>query len=270
MPPRSVAELNQWLTDLAVESGHPEKGRALRKNLATAIIAQMLPKDAYLKGGSAISLRYSLAESRLSRDVDSVFRGAKEHFLDEFLRNLREGWHGFTGEISEEQRKHLPEGIHFFTAFVALYYKNGRFAKVTFEASPESSAGEVSTEWILDEGMQELFSSIGFPVGMATMLGIDEQLAEKLDGVTNPDYPRGRDLRDIEVILSHHTPNLDALRAHIHNLEGRESAHLIRMVPNRSKERYRIGYREAGGTTFEHAWSLALRLIEQVDGSRVS
>ena len=78
MPPRSVAELNQWLTDLAVESGHPEKGRALRKNLATAIIAQMLPKDAYLKGGSAISLRYSLAESRLSRDVDSVFRGAKE------------------------------------------------------------------------------------------------------------------------------------------------------------------------------------------------
>lgn len=97
VPPRSVAELNQCLTELALQSDHPTQGRALRKNLAALVIAQLLPDNAYLKGGSAISLRYSLEESRLSRDVDSVYRGSKERFLTRFQLNLAEGWHGFTG-----------------------------------------------------------------------------------------------------------------------------------------------------------------------------
>lgn len=265
VPPRSVAELNQCLTELALQSDHPTQGRALRKNLAALVIAQLLPDNAYLKGGSAISLRYSLEESRLSRDVDSVYRGSKERFLTRFRLNLAEGWHGFTGVVVEEERKRTPEGVHLTATFVTLFYRGGRFAKVSLEASPELIGDAVHTEHVLDGEMRQLYTALGFPVEDARVLGIDEQLAEKLNGATNPEYPRGRDLRDIEVIMQHHRPNLEALRSHVRASERQECGHAVAMIIDRSVEDYRNGYREAGGTTLEHAWGLTQRLLQQVD-----
>lgn len=103
--PRSSSILNNMLMKTAAK--HPGLvPKVLRKGFITTIVAQMLPKGAFLKGGSALALRYPLTEARSSRDVDSTFTTSMEEFLTEFRGNLQEGWHGFTGTCEVEYRHH--------------------------------------------------------------------------------------------------------------------------------------------------------------------
>lgn len=93
--PRSSSILNNMLMKAAAK--HPGLvPKVVRKGFVTTIVAQMLPEGAFLKGGSALALRYPLTEARSSRDVDSTFTTSVEEFLTEFRGNLHEGWHGFT------------------------------------------------------------------------------------------------------------------------------------------------------------------------------
>lgn len=265
VPPRSVAELNQWITDLANESSHPTQAKALRKNFTTAILAQMLPGNAYLKGGAALGLRYSLSESRTSRDVDSVYAGSKERFFADLKKRLAEGWEGFTGEVSHEERRTVPKGIDLEPPFITIYYRKGRFAKISFEATPDVDGHGDATEHVMDDGMRSMFERMGFDIRPPRMLDIDAQLAEKLNGVTNPDYVRGRDLRDIELIMSHHTPDLEKLRIHVRASERRTNGHEVHVITERRMSEYENTYRRATGENLEAAWRITEALLEQVD-----
>ena len=108
--PRSSSILNNMLMKAAAK--HPGLvPKVVRKGFVTTIVAQMLPEGAFLKGGSALALRYPLTEARSSRDVDSTFTTSMEEFLTEFRGNLQEGWHGFTGTCEVEERKRYPKGV---------------------------------------------------------------------------------------------------------------------------------------------------------------
>lgn len=265
VPPRSAGELNEWITDLADEASLSARGKALRKNFATAVLAQMLPDNAYLKGGAALGLRYSLSEARTSRDVDSVYQGSKEAFFAGLRDRLDEGWEGFTGEVSYEERRSLPKGVELETLFITLYYKQGRFTKISFEASPDINGHDGATEYVMDDGMRAMFARMGFTMRAPRMLGLDAQLAEKLNGVTNPKYVRGRDLRDIELIMRHHTPDLTKLREYVRASERREGGHEVHVITDREMQEYENAYMRAGGTGLETAWELTDSLLEQVD-----
>ncbi|WP_394345282.1 nucleotidyl transferase AbiEii/AbiGii toxin family protein [Bifidobacterium longum] len=65
----------------------------------------MIPDGAYLKGGSAISLRYPLSESRVSRDIDTAYSGSEEEFEESFAKKLQEGWQGFAGSCQLPRRR---------------------------------------------------------------------------------------------------------------------------------------------------------------------
>lgn len=265
VPPRSAAELNQWITDLAGESSQAGKAKALRKNFTTAVLAQMLPDNAYLKGGAALGLRYSLSEARTSRDVDSVYAGSKEAFFEELHARLTEGWKGFTGEIIHEERRTTPKGIDLEPSFIILYYRQGRFAKISFEATPDVSGHGDATEYAMDDGMRSMFERMGFDMRPPRMLDLDAQLAEKLNGVTNPEYVRGRDLRDIELIMSHHKPNLERLRTYVRASERRSNGHEVHIITDRDMSEYENAYWRADGRSLETAWELTDTLLEQVD-----
>lgn len=106
--PRSSSILNNMLMKAAAK--HPGLvPKVVRKGFVTTIVAQMLPEGAFLKGGSALALRYPLTEARSSRDVDSTFTTSMEEFLTEFRGNLQEGWHGFTKKTQKTPRNEIKK-----------------------------------------------------------------------------------------------------------------------------------------------------------------
>lgn len=262
-PPKSSSILNNMF--LTVAAKHPKlAGKLFRKGFTTAVVAQMLPEGSFLKGGSALALRYPLEEARNSRDVDSVFTTSKEHFLTEFNHNLREGWQGFTGTCEVQERKRYPEGVDLQTLTVTLDYKGKRFAKVDFEATPDIEGQSSNTVRALDANNTALFSELGFSMQPPLMVSLEDQLADKLNALSDPDKRRGKDLRDVEIMMQHGTPNLHKLRVAIRASERVPNGHEVHVLDTNMDE-YLDGYSQARGENIEHAWSLANALLEQVD-----
>lgn len=227
--PRSSSILNNMLMKAAAK--HPGLvPKVVRKGFVTTIVAQMLPEGAFLKGGSALALRYPLTEARSSRDVDSTFTTSMEEFLTEFRGNLQEGWHGFTGTCEVEERKRYPKGVELHALTVTLDYKGKRFATVDFEATPDLEGHAPNTVRDMDDGTVELFTELGFPVQPPLMTSREDQLADKLNALSNPDKRRGKDLRDIEVMMRHGTPDLHALRAAVRASERVPGGHEVHVL----------------------------------------
>lgn len=261
--PRSSSILNNMLMKAAAK--HPGLvPKVLRKSFITTIVAQMLPEGAFLKGGSALALRYPLTEARNSRDVDSTFTTSAEQFLAEFRDNLQEGWHGFTGVCEIEERKRYPKGVELHTLTVTLDYKGKRFATVDFEATPDLERHAPNTVRDMDDGTVELFTELGFPVRPPLMSSREDQLADKLNALSNPNKRRGKDLRDIEVMMRHSTPDLHKLRAAVRASERVPGGHEVHVLDTDMGE-YLDSYSDARGEDIEHAWELANSLLEQVD-----
>ena len=261
--PRSSSILNNMLMKAAAK--HPGLvPKVLRKSFITTIVAQMLPEGAFLKGGSALALRYPLTEARNSRDVDSTFTTSAEQFLAEFRDNLQEGWHGFTGVCEIEERKRYPKGVELHTLTVTLDYKGKRFATVDFEATPDLERHAPNTVRDMDGGTMELFTELGFPVRAPLMTSQEDQLADKLNALSNPNKRRGKDLRDIEVMMRHSTPDLHKLRAAVRASERVPGGHEVHVLDTDMNE-YLDSYSDARGEDIEQAWELANDLLEQVD-----
>lgn len=265
--PKSSSVLNNLF--LTVGAQHPGLvPKLFRKGFVTAVVAQMLPEGSFLKGGSALALRYPLEEARNSRDVDSTFTTSRDNFLDDFRRNLAEGWHGFTGACEIQERKRYPKGVDLQALTVTLDYKGKRFATVDFEATPDIEGHAPNVAPDMDDGNAELFTQLGFPVQPPRMVSREDQLADKLNALSNPNKRRGKDLRDIEVMMRHSAPDLRKLRAAVRASERVPDGHEVHVMDTDMDE-YRDGYSEARGEDIEYAWELANDLLEQVDCERV-
>ena len=86
----------------------PDRQSVAYQNIQNAILAQFLGENVMIKGGSAISLRYPLAEGRKSRDFDLSINISQDLFANALSLSLHEGWEGFTGTIEPETR---PKGL---------------------------------------------------------------------------------------------------------------------------------------------------------------
>lgn len=112
--PKSLKRLNQLIERETDRRLGDVRNNTLRKNFITAVLGQMMPNGAYLKGGASIGLRYPLQEARSSRDVDTAFTGSKESFEQALKEKLKSGWQGFTGTVEpDKERKNLPKGGDF-------------------------------------------------------------------------------------------------------------------------------------------------------------
>ncbi|KAB7367211.1 nucleotidyl transferase AbiEii/AbiGii toxin family protein, partial [Bifidobacterium longum] len=97
--PNSFKRLKQLIDRQTIRLSDTAKAKTFRKNFIAGVLGQMIPDGAYLKGGSAISLRYPLSESRVSRDIDTAYSGSEEEFEESFAKKLQEGWQGFAGSF---------------------------------------------------------------------------------------------------------------------------------------------------------------------------
>ena len=69
--PNSFKRLKQLIDRQTIRLSDTAKAKTFRKNFIAGVLGQMIPDGAYLKGGSAISLRYPLSESGVIRQEAS-------------------------------------------------------------------------------------------------------------------------------------------------------------------------------------------------------
>ena len=70
---------------------------------------------------------------------------------------------------------------------------------------------------------------------------------------------------DIETIMRHHTPDLGLLRDNSRIAERRDQGHDTKIIPDSKKAEYLATYTRAGGRNKEQCWTLAQRLLSEVD-----
>ena len=81
---------------------------------------------------------------------------------------------------------------------------------------------------------------------------------------SDPNQRRGRDIADIALIIRHDCPTLDELRERVRQVE--ENRHKVHVLNENLKDEYRQQFSlTRTPESFDQAWTVAQRLLEQVD-----
>ena len=251
----------------------PEPARSvLQQNIDNAILSMFLDGIGVLKGGGSLSLRYSPAEGRMSRDLDAAIRDDMDSFIAELARRLRKGCHGFTGVVEPQSRGDtdgIRAGMRPFD--VALKYNGGSFTTLEFEASPDHSGFISDAAPAIDPKTLDVLRRIGLDIEPPLMLDPLDQLADKLHAVSKPGRARGRDLADIARIVQRSKPlDLDDLRRRVRNVEQCETVnpHAVHMLENGNEfeSRLRASFEATKSSAdFDECLALTQFLLKQVD-----
>jgi hypothetical protein len=207
-PPGNINDIRKRIKEFSDREGIPFV--RIQDELAYAALTQMLPSNTAVKGGSALSLRYPMTETRYTQDFDIVHKQSIDEFKLEFSENLKKGWNDFTGElVSRGMPADAPRHFEITYLNVKLRYKEKPFATVEMDVVVESF-DEVSTSVELENiSNSNIFDELMLPIPKsARAISIENQLAQKVDGVANPRVKRPRDLADIQLILRNE-PNID-------------------------------------------------------------
>lgn len=156
-----------------------------------------------VKGGVSLELRRGIAESRTSKDLDTVIRGDIDDVHDRLADAGTEGWEGFTTVFTPPVAFEVPalaSNAYRFTAKVA--YLRKPFVSVPIEVSPVE-AGNADT---YDSVSSEALALVGLPnSGAVPCMTLPWQIAQKIHACTDPvEEPRtndrAHDLVDLQLL----------------------------------------------------------------------
>jgi len=201
-PPHNIRVLHGWLRDYARQHALPE-GR-LKHAVDYAIVVSALDRarapggPAFaIKGGVAMELRLQL-DARATRDLDAVFLGAFDGWLDALDDALAQPAAGFVLSRSE------PEPIKATSTMrvdIYLDYRGRRWGTVKLEVAP------AEVDQVLDIDDVDPFDLTQFglpPADRVPVVGLPYLIAQKLHACTEPldgrDNSRVRDLIDLQLI----------------------------------------------------------------------
>lgn len=201
-PPKSRRFLDIAIDKLGDKYGDPMR---LRRALASAIVAQMLP-GGVVKGGSALKLRYGDRATRFTKDVDAARDVESTAFIEAFRTKLAEGWQGFTGRIVPMKPAHpkdVPECYVMEPFAIKLDYLTKPWLTVDFELGHNEIGDADEYDESLSSDIVKVFVELGFseprPVRLMTL---EYQLAQKIHAASEPGSDRVRDLVDLQVIVA--------------------------------------------------------------------
>lgn len=198
--PHNMRILQAWIREYADQEQLPES----RVRRAVSFMLVALPLERALdtegdplfvvKGGVSMELRLNL-RGRTTRDLDAVFRGAFEDWLEALDDALAEDVEGFS--FSREE----PERIAATTSYrvnIVLDYKGRRWGKVQFEVAP------VEVGSVLDIDQVDPFDIGQFGLqapGQISVVGLPYLIAQKLHACTevfeDGENARVHDLMDL-------------------------------------------------------------------------
>lgn len=201
-PPHNIRVLHGWLRAYAAEHGQAE-GR-LKRSVDHAIVLNALHgvRDAagksmfVVKGGVAMELRLHL-DARATRDLDAVFLGGFEEWLDALDDAFEESVADF--ELSRGEPVEIRT-TRTMRVDVYLDYRGRRWGTVTLEVAPAEGREVLD----VDEVQPFDLAQFGLPASETVpVVGLPYLIAQKLHACTEPlddrDNPRVRDLIDLQL-----------------------------------------------------------------------
>lgn len=216
-PPRNEHELELRLVRLLENDNR--KMLVMRTMLANAIVGQLLPSGAILKGGGALRFRYGSTSTRNTIDFDTTRRGDLDSFLTTLRHSLEVGWCGFTGQmilLPQASPKGVPFDYVMQPVDVKLRYKGQPWCTVNLEIShDEASATDSCDNRLPPEEVIKIFQALGLPIPEPVpLITLEHQIAQKLHGASGiSDFnQRAHDLIDLQIILQNTTVDLARVR----------------------------------------------------------
>lgn len=198
--PHNMRVLQAWVREYADQEQLPES--RVRRAVSFMLVALPLERSLdtegnplfVVKGGVSMELRLNL-RARTTKDLDAVFRGAFEDWLEALDDALAEDIEGFS--FSREE----PERIATTTSYrvnIVLDYKGRRWGKVQFEVAP------VEVGSVLDIDQVDPFDIGQFGLqapGQISVVGLPYLIAQKLHACTevfeDGENARVHDLMDL-------------------------------------------------------------------------
>lgn len=224
-PPRNVSALKRALRQIASSN---EDAAHLQLIMANVVAGQFL-KGAVMRGGASLKLRYGDATTRYTMDFDASRNVSEDDFVERYGKRLAEGWNGFAGRIVRERkpRPHRVPTEYVMQPFeIKLTYNNRPWCTVDFELS-YNEVGDADAYDIVPLPIEvvSIFRKLDLPDPEPfPLMKIVHQVAQKLHGVTDPDYVRAQDLIDLQLMFAHE--NIDLVEV---------NAICSRLFPNRQK-----------------------------------
>lgn len=201
-PPHNIRVLHGWLREYAGERRQAE-GRLKRTVDYTLVLTALdRVRDSTgnrmfaVKGGVAMELRLRLS-ARATRDLDAVFLGTFEEWLEAFDEAADQPVADF--ELSRGEPTTIRT-TRTMRVDVYLDYRGRRWGTVTLEVAP----AEVSHLLDVDEVEPFDLTQFGLPATECVLVvGLPYLIAQKLHACTEPfdgrDNPRIRDLIDLQL-----------------------------------------------------------------------
>jgi len=213
-PPHNVTYLEKALRALAKTDDSLVR---LRRTLANVIAGQFL-EGAVMRGGGSLKLRYGEQATRYTLDFDAARKIDEEAFVERFNRRLAAGWGLFSGRLVRAPKPHPRKvpGEYVMQPFeVKLTYKNQAWCTVDLEVSYDEVGDADACDLLpLPDGVLSSFRALGLPdPAPVPLMRISHQLAQKLHGVTDPQYCRAQDLIDLQLMVAREEIDFAEVRA---------------------------------------------------------
>ena len=188
----------------------------LARAMANVIIGQILP-DGVIKGGSSLMFRYGESCTRYTRDIDTARVADLDSYISKLSVALQTGWCGFTGiivPVDPPSPEGVPDGYVMIPFDIKLSYCGRAWQTVRIEIGHNEIGDADMAESALPSEMAEAFETLGFakPKPLPVMR-LSYQIAQKLHAVSSPGSARAHDLIDLQLIMSHSTPDLPEVKS---------------------------------------------------------
>jgi len=206
-PPTNLRSLEARLRNHCAAVGR-DFSRA-RRHIGALVVANLLRgTDTVVKGGRNLEIRYGLAATRASTDLDVVRAQELEEVLDHLEAALDRGWAGFTGRLIDKGpiQAPVPSAYRPYRLDLKLDFEGRSFDTVQLEAAIEEAGGIQTTDMIVSADGAEIFEAVGLPAPRpVTVLTLPMQVAQKLHACTAADTDdwtndRAHDLVDLQLI----------------------------------------------------------------------
>ncbi|WP_426626111.1 nucleotidyl transferase AbiEii/AbiGii toxin family protein [Leifsonia sp. McL0607] len=206
--PTTIAALNAWVNHAAKALGIGDSGRLSWQIASTIVVAAMqrvsdpeLGALFLLKGGAFLERRLS-ATSRSTKDVDAMFRGEVDAFVQKLDEAFAEPWGPFTLSRSEIETINVPVRRVKPRRFAVRLEIRGRvWRKIQVEIAFADGATQPDVEYVPadDFGFFGLESA-----NELVTISLAYQVAQKLHACTDPHDPptrRNDSVRDVLDLL---------------------------------------------------------------------
>ena len=270
-PPRNVPALKRAIRLLCSSN---EEAAHYQLIMANVVAGQFL-NGAVMRGGASLKLRYGDDTTRYTMDFDASRSVSEDEFVECYSRTLAEGWGGFTGRLVREKQprpRRVPDRYVMQPFEVKLAYMNRPWCTVDFELSYNEVGDADSYDIVpLPRGVISLFKDLSLPEPKPfPLMKISHQIAQKLHGLTDPDYVRVQDLIDLQIMAANEKLDLSEIRGICIRLFANRRKHFWPPKFTANSDEWRIAYDalKAGlpvRPIFEDAKSWVKELIERID-----